>query len=82
MSKYYPAPARRAAEQGVVILRVCVNADGKYDGTPAVVESSGYPPLDAAGVTMVLDNRMRPGTVDGVPVRSCESLAVEFKLPP
>jgi protein TonB len=81
LSKYYPSTSRRAAEQGVVALRVCVDTDGRFDGRPVVVASSGFPRLDEAGIHMVLDNKMRPGTLDGVPVHSCESLAVEFQLP-
>jgi periplasmic protein TonB len=80
LSKYYPSESRRAAEQGVVTLRVCVNTDGRYDGRPVITGSSGYPRLDEAGVDMVLDNKMRPGTLDGVPVHSCESLAVQFQM--
>lgn len=80
LSKYYPSDSRRAAEQGVVTLRVCVNTNGRYDGPPVIIASSGFPRLDQAGVDMVLDNRMRPGTLDGVPVHSCESLAVEFQV--
>jgi len=80
LSKYYPGESRRAAEQGVVTLRVCVNTDGRYDGPPLIIGSSGFPRLDKAGVDMVLDNKMRPGTLDGVPVHSCESLTIQFQM--
>jgi protein TonB len=81
LRKYYPSQSKRFAEQGVVQLQVCVNANGKYDGPPKIMNSSGYERLDEAGIKMVLDNEMRPATIDGTPVHSCKPIFVEFNLP-
>lgn len=45
----YPAESRAAGEQGVVILRVTVNADGRPTAI-SVARSSGFPRLDRAAV--------------------------------
>jgi len=81
MSRYYPAASRRAEEQGVVVLHVCVKVNGRYEGRPTLVSSSGYPSLDEAGIAMVLDNSMTPALVQGAPAPACIDLAVEFALP-
>jgi len=77
---YYPDQSKRLEEEGSVIMSVCVNADGKYDGQPTVTTSSGFARLDGAGVRMVMENGMTPGTLDGKPIHSCKPLKVTFKL--
>ena len=45
----YPAESRSAGEQGVVLLRITVNADGRPSAV-SVARSSGFPRLDRAAV--------------------------------
>jgi protein TonB len=63
----YPPVSRRLGEQGTVVLEVLVDAAG-HAVEAKVVQSSGFPRLDAAAVEGVKrDYRFTPGTVDGQP---------------
>jgi TonB family protein len=71
---YYPELARRQGWEGRVTLGVRVEADGRLTGI-RVIESSGYPVLDAAA----LDCLRRAGRlVDGVPALKA---ALDVTLP-
>jgi periplasmic protein TonB len=63
----YPPASRRLGEQGTAILEVLVEASGRPVDVK-VVQSSGFPRLDAAAIAGVKENyRFFPGTVDGKP---------------
>jgi len=63
----YPPVSRRLGEQGTVVLEVLVDANG-HAVEAKVVQSSGFPRLDAAAVEGVKRNyHFAPGTVDGKP---------------
>jgi periplasmic protein TonB len=75
----YPAAARRAGEQGTVMLRVLVGRDG----APARVEidrSSGSPHLDAAARETVKAWRFAPARRGGEAIESWVVVPVVFRL--
>jgi protein TonB len=75
----YPESARRRSEEGGVMLRVGVAADG----TPievAVLKTSGYPVLDQAAALAVKQWRFVPATQAGRPVAAIAEVPVRFQL--
>jgi periplasmic protein TonB len=62
----YPLAARRRREEGVVHVRLRVDAGGRPDQA-TVVRSSGHDALDRAALATVRATRFRPYTEDGVP---------------
>jgi protein TonB len=75
----YPATSRRYEEQGTVVLRVQVRADGTA-GAVEVKSSSGYPALDDSAKTTVQTWRFNPATSDGKPITEWYELSIPFKL--
>lgn len=75
----YPAMSRRNGEEGKVILRVLVKADGSA-GEVQVRQSSGFPLLDEAARAAVQAWRFNPATVDGKPVDEWYQVPIPFKL--
>ena len=71
--------SRRYGEQGTVVLRVLVKADGAA-GKVEVRTSSGYPLLDEAAREAVQDWRFIPATRDGKPVSEWYLVPVTFAL--
>lgn len=71
--------SQRLGEQGTVVLRVLVKADG-HAGTVEVKSSSGYPRLDQSAVDAVKTWRFNPATVDGKPVDEWYQVPIPFKL--
>jgi protein TonB len=75
----YPDIARRRGEQGRVMLRVNVSADG----TPLDVEvmaTSGHPSLDTAALSAVRQWRFIPATQAGRSVAASAEVPVRFQL--
>lgn len=70
----YPALSRRLGEEGVVMLRIRVEADGSIS-VADLLRSSGFARLDEAARRGVLAGRMRPATRGG------EAIAMDFRLP-
>lgn len=76
----YPIESVRLREEGLVILRVCVAADGSVDEVE-LVESSGYPRLDDASIRMVTGRfQYNPATQNGVPIRHCQNQPIRWAL--
>jgi TonB family protein len=75
----YPRASLRANEQGSVLLRLHVGADGAV-GEVEVVEPSGFPRLDEAALAGVKLWRFRPATSDGVAIASLVLHRVTFKM--
>ena len=76
----YPATARERGIEGVVTLRVVVEADGTRSDI-TIVKSSGSAMLDRAAVAAVQEWEFRPATVQGKPVRSTLDLPpIRFRL--
>jgi protein TonB len=75
----YPEIARRRGEQGNVMLRVNVSADG----APLAVDlaaTSGYPSLDAAAQSAVRQWRFVPATQGGISIAAVAEIPVRFRL--
>jgi len=75
----YPPLSRRMGEQGRVLVRVLVGADG----TPQKAElkrSSGYERLDLAALDYILKCRYVPGKVGGVPQAMWYDAPVNYVL--
>jgi TonB family protein len=75
----YPALARRRRQEGVVLLAVQVDAEGRPE-TVAVQVSSGFAVLDEAAIAAVEDWEFEPGRLDGTPVRSRVEVPIHFRL--
>jgi protein TonB len=75
----YPELARRRGEQGRVMLRVSVSADGKPIEV-GVAQSSGHETLDQAAVTAVKQWRFVPASQGGRPVAAVAEVPVTFRL--
>lgn len=81
IDSYYPDQARRLEQTGSPIVRWCVNPDGKRDGEPTVVTSSGFELLDAAAIKLIREARYTAARgPDGKPMHSCKELKVTFRL--
>ena len=76
----YPAISIRLRETGLVVVNVCVEADGSVSDV-TVVETSGHERLDDATIRMV-GNRFRynPATQGGQPIRHCANQPVRWAL--
>jgi len=76
----YPQEARRAHEEGTVLLRVLVRPDG---GVAAVelVQSSGYRTLDDSALRTVREHwTFVPARLNGVQVESWVKVPIRFVL--
>lgn len=74
----YPAAALRAGEEGRVLLRVDVGADGKPTDVQ-IAERSGSRDLDRAAQRAVRDWTFQPAMRDGKAVASTVQVPVEFR---
>lgn len=76
----YPRDAMRAGRQGVVMLQVTVDVDGRPLDV-VVLQSSGHRDLDAAARLQVLKRwRFRPAMKDGQAVQAIGMVPVNFTL--
>lgn len=75
----YPESARRRGEQGRVVLRVDVSADG-LPVDVSVAEGSGFPSLDAAALGAVRQWRFVPAISGGTPVAATAQVPIRFRL--
>jgi TonB family protein len=80
--EYYPSISKWKLEQGIVTVRVCVDAHGRLTGEPTTVESSGSARLDVGALQLAKagSGRYRPTLEDGKAVNSCYSFRVRFEL--
>lgn len=75
----YPPISRRMGEQGKVMLRVLVSAQGLPQQIE-LLQSSGYPRLDKAAMQAVQRWKFTPGTRAGVPEAMWNNVPVSFVL--
>lgn len=75
----YPAASLRAHEQGTVLLRVLVDAQGRVERVE-IARSSGHPKLDAAARDAVSKARFKPVLSDGEPIPAWGLVPIEFRL--
>jgi TonB family protein len=79
---FYPTLAQHKEEQGVVTVRVCVDARGRLTSDPTTQQGSGSPLLDAGALKLAKagSGHYRASTEDGRPVNSCYPFRVRFQL--
>jgi periplasmic protein TonB len=75
----YPPVSKRLAEQGRVMVRVYVGADGAAQKVE-LNKSSGFDRLDATAVATVARWRFKPGTRGGVPEAMWHLIPIDFVL--
>lgn len=75
----YPPLARRAAEEGKVMLRVLVNQHGRAEQVE-IRGSSGYDRLDESARQSVLKARFRPHLEDGIAVAVYALVSINFSI--
>ncbi len=75
----YPPESSRLGEQGVVLLRMLIGADGLVQAVQ-VLQTSGYPRLDQTARTAIARWRFTPAMENGQPVESVQDLPVHFRL--
>jgi len=75
----YPLAARRRGDQGTVLIRVLVTADGMA-ASVSLEKTSGHPSLDEAALTAVKSWRFVPARQGGQAIESPYVVPVVFKL--
>jgi protein TonB len=75
----YPVAARRRGEQGRVVLKVDVSANGSPLDV-SVVQGSGFASLDAAALGAVRQWRFMPATRGGTPIAAVAQVPIRFRL--
>lgn len=75
----YPLASRRMQEQGEVLIKVEIGADGRARQL-TVSRSSGSPRLDNAALTAVRAARFKPYTENGVPLVVWTTVPIQFEL--
>ncbi|MDB5857961.1 MAG: energy transducer TonB [Ramlibacter sp.] len=75
----YPPVSKRLGEQGKVLVRVLIGADGKAQQAD-IRQSSGYDRLDQAAVNAVLKWRYVPGKRGGVAEAMWFNVPINFVL--
>lgn len=75
----YPAISKRLGEQGKVVVRVLIGADGTAQKAE-IHQSSGYERLDQAALNTVLAWRYVPGKRGGVPEAMWFNVPINFVL--
>jgi protein TonB len=75
----YPLAARRRGDQGTVLIRVLVSADG-IAASVGLEKTSGHPSLDEAALTAVKSWRFVPARQGGQAIESPYVVPVVFKL--
>jgi periplasmic protein TonB len=75
----YPLLARANDEEGIVVVKIQIKANGSV-GNVDLVKSSGFSRLDRAAVDGVRTFEYLPETRNGVPVDSKYQMAIAFRL--
>ena len=75
----YPALSKRLGEQGTVVVRVRIEADGSASQAQ-VLTSSGFERLDQTALQTVLRWRYVPGKRDGVAEAMWFNIPINFVL--
>jgi protein TonB len=75
----YPQGSVQLGEQGVVVVRMHIGADGQVTEVE-VLQSSGYERLDGAAQAALLKWRFTPAIENGLAVESIQDLPIRFRL--
>lgn len=76
----YPPASQRMQEEGRVVLRLVISAEGRVFESK-VDKSSGYTRLDEAARQALALCRFKPATSDGQPIQSSLLIPYRFELP-
>ena len=79
LNPVYPVESQEAGEQGVVVVSVSVDANGKAVDV-RVVKSSGSSRLDRSARQAVQRHRFKPATRDGIPISYKYNFNVKFSI--
>jgi protein TonB len=74
----YPDIARKAGMEGLVVVQIVVEPDGK-PANPVIARSAGEV-LDKAAIEAVMKLSFKPGKQRGVPVRVRMAIPIRFRL--
>ena len=78
---FFPAGAKRRKEQGAPTVQACVGPAGELLREPTILESSGFPDIDAAAVKVAKATRYAAGKVNDTPLpESCIKFKIKFEL--
>jgi TonB family protein len=77
---YYPPPLIREGVEGAADVRVCVDANGRVQGSPTIQRSSGHPGIDRAAAKVARDGRYARSTQGGRPVPNCHAFRIIFDV--
>ncbi|HET7232635.1 MAG TPA: TonB family protein [Longimicrobium sp.] len=80
VNQNYPRERRRQREEGVVVIRMLVQADGSADRSNITTEVPVHPDFAAAAVKVAGMMRFKPATVGGEPVPVWVMLPIAFML--
>lgn len=75
----YPSASRREEEEGVVVLRLTIEADGTVVDS-SIEKSSGFARLDEAARKTVIRCKTKSATVDGKPEKGSARASFTFRL--
>lgn len=75
----YPEEALKKNWEGVVMVAVLVDAQGRVEET-RIAKSSGYGALDDEALIAVARVRWQAGRKDGKPISSWTTVPVEFRV--
>jgi protein TonB len=75
----YPAVAKEAGWEGVVVIRVLVQTNG-LPGEVSVQKSSGYSMLDKAATEAVQQWRFKPERDGNIPINKYVDIPLKFEL--
>jgi len=75
----YPPQARRLGQQGQVLLRAKVDAQGQVQQVE-IVSSSGFPALDRAAQEAVQEWQFSPALRNNTPIESWVTVPIQFTL--
>jgi len=75
----YPSRARRMGYEGIVMLKVLVDENGRVDDL-TLLESSGYAILDQAALSAVKKWLFEPGTESGMKKKMWVKIPIRFQL--
>jgi len=75
----YPKSSLRNEETGLSTILFQISADGAVKGA-SIQKSSGFRDLDKAALNALSKCRFKPGTENGKPVESAQSVQYEWKL--
>jgi TonB family protein len=77
---YYPLALLRAGIEGAADVQVCVDANGRMQGSPTIQRSSGNADLDRAATKVTREGRYARSTQGGRPVPNCHAFRIIFDV--